>query len=89
MQGNISSRNKRRMCYFNSSNDMWLRTLAKSSKVQISHSYMWAADVFITKPVTTDMFIFKEKYQKKISRKYHASLQKKEFLVLIKKKTVI
>ena len=44
---------------------------------------------FIAKPVTTDMFIFKEKYYKKISRKYHASLQKKEFLVLIKKKTVI
>ena len=49
-------------------------------KVHICHSYMWAADTFYTKPVMTDLFIFKEKYQKEIfclRRKYQASLQKK------------
>ena len=31
------------------SDDLWLQTAAKSLKVQISHSDMWAADVFYYK----------------------------------------
>ena len=62
------------------SNDLWLQTAAKRLKLQISNSDIWAADVFITKPVTIDLFIFIEKYQKKalcLTRKYQTSLQKK------------
>ena len=45
---------------------------------------MWAADVFITKSVTIYLFIVFF-----LTWKYQASLQKKKFSVLIKKKTVI
>ena len=47
---------------------------------------------FITKPATIDLFIFIEKYRKKtlcLTKKYQASLQENEFLVLMKRKTVI
>ena len=75
------------MCHFNSSNDMWFQTAAKSLKVQIEPL-----------PVTTDLFTFKRKYQKEticLKRKYQASLQKKtswkegKHKLLIKRKTVI
>ena len=69
MQGNTSSRNKRRMCYFNSSNDMWLRTVAKSWKYKSVILICGLQMFFITKPVTADMFIFIPKENiKEVSR---------------------
>ena len=57
------------MCYFNSSNNMWLRTVAKSSKVQTVILICGLQMLFITKPVTTDMFIFIPKENiKEVSR---------------------
>ena len=48
------------------SDDPWLQTTAKRLKVQISNSDMWAAYVFITKPVAIDFLIFIKKIPKEI-----------------------
>ena len=68
------------MCHFNSSNELWLQTATKRSKVLIRHSYMWAADVFYDRSCYGRFVIFKEKYQKEtvsLAGKYQVSLQKK------------
>ena len=61
------------------SDDMWLQTAAKRLKVQISHSDMWAVDVFYYKTCYDRFVYFIEKYRKNtlcLTRKYQASLQK-------------
>ena len=71
---------------------MWLQTAVKSLKVQISQSYIWAADAFYSKPATTDLFIFKRKIPKGnalLNKEVSSQSTGKEFLVLIKRKTVI
>ena len=73
------------------SNDLWLQTAAKLLKVQISYSDTWAADAFYYKTCDDRFVFFIEKYRKKtlcLTRKYHGLIEK-EFMVLIKTKTMI
>ena len=55
------------MCHFNNAHDMWLQTAVKSLKVQISQSYIWAADVFYYK-TCYDRFVYIKKKNTKRKR---------------------
>ena len=70
------------MCHFNSSNDIWLQTAAISLTVQ-KVIFVCGLQMFLLQNLLQQIWLFfKEKYQKEtlcLTRKYQASLQKKNF----------
>ena len=57
--------------------DLWLQAASKRLKVQISHSDMWTVDVFYYKTCYDRFVYFIEKKTLCLTRKYKASLRKK------------
>ena len=80
------------MTHNENSNDSWLQTAAKYLKVQLSHSDMWAADIFYYKTCYDRFVYFYIKIPKEnplLNEQVSSQSAEKEFLVLIKRKTVI